>query len=129
MIENIRFIICIAMAISYLGPYFQKGEFKLVSIIFQAVTRVLTCQPKNAKALYRKSRILSSMGRNSEALEAARAAAAAAPEDAGARKELLRCEQRATRERSVERKLAKRMLGTNQPKGATPDKKPSRAKV
>ncbi|CAH0695961.1 unnamed protein product [Spodoptera exigua] len=95
----------------------------------QAVTRVLTCQPKNAKALYRKSRILSSMGRNSEALEAARAAAAAAPEDPGARKELQRCEQRATRERSVERKLAKRMLGTNQPKGATPDKKPSRAKM
>lgn len=104
----------------------KAGAFEAA---LQAVTRVLTCQPKNAKALYRKSRILSSMGRNSEALEAARAAAAAAPEDAGARKELLRCEQRATRERSVERKLAKRMLGTNQPKGATPDKKPSRAKM
>lgn len=70
------------------------------------------------------------MGRNSEALEAARAAAAAAPEDSGARKELQRCEQRATRERSVERRLAKRMLGTQaSPKGATPDKKPSKAKV
>ena len=90
---------------------------------------MLTCQPKNAKALYRKSRILSSMGRNAEALEAARAAAAAAPEDSGARKELQRCEQRATRERSVERRLAKRMLGTTQPKGGVPDKKPSRAKV
>ncbi|XP_022818113.1 peptidyl-prolyl cis-trans isomerase FKBP8-like [Spodoptera litura] len=104
----------------------KAGAFEAA---LQAVTRVLTCQPKNAKALYRKSRILSSMGRNSEALEAARAAAAAAPEDAGARKELQRCEQRATRERSVERKLAKRMLGTNQPKGAAPDKKPSRAKM
>lgn len=99
--------------------------------MFQAVTRVLSCQPKNAKALYRKARILSAMGRNSEALEAARAAAAAAPEDSGARKELQRCEQRATRERSVERKLAKRMLGNPvQPKpGSSPDKKPSSAKV
>ncbi|CAB3231756.1 unnamed protein product [Arctia plantaginis] len=97
----------------------------------QAVTRVLSCQPKNAKALYRKSRILSAMGRNSEALEAARAAAAAAPEDSGARKELQRCEQRATRERSVERKLAKRMLGNPiEPKpDSSPDKKPSRAKM
>ncbi|XP_013187581.1 peptidyl-prolyl cis-trans isomerase FKBP8 [Amyelois transitella] len=95
----------------------------------QAVTRVLSCQPSNAKALYRKSRILSAMGRNSEALEAARAAAAAAPDDAGARKELQRCEQKATRDRSVERRLAKRMLGTDQPKPASPDKKPSRAKM
>ncbi|CAH2042527.1 unnamed protein product, partial [Iphiclides podalirius] len=97
----------------------------------QAVTRVLTCQPKNAKALYRKSRILSAMGKNSEALEAARAAAAAAPEDVGARKELQRCELKATRDRSVERRLAKRMLGNvNPPKpGSTPDKKPSRAKM
>lgn len=70
------------------------------------------------------------MGRNSEALEAARAAAAAAPEDAGTRKELQRCEQRATRDRSVERRLAKRMLGTTQPKSVpSPDKKPSRSKV
>ncbi|KAJ8717986.1 hypothetical protein PYW07_005916 [Mythimna separata] len=95
----------------------------------QAVTRVLTCQPKNAKALYRKSRILSQMGRNSEALEAARAAAAAAPEDSGARKELQRCEQRATRDRSMERRLAKRMLGTSPPSSGTPDKKPSRTKM
>lgn len=71
------------------------------------------------------------MGRNSEALEAARAAAAAAPDDSGTKKELQRCEQRANRDRSVERRLAKRMLGTtDQPKGsASPDKKPSRAKV
>ncbi|KAL0869708.1 hypothetical protein ABMA27_005947 [Loxostege sticticalis] len=97
----------------------------------QAVTRVLQCQPDNAKALYRKSRILSAMGRNSEALEAARAAAAAAPDDSGTKKELQRCEQRANRDRSVERRLAKRMLGTtDQPKGsASPDKKPSRAKM
>ncbi|KPJ03297.1 PREDICTED: peptidyl-prolyl cis-trans isomerase FKBP8 [Papilio xuthus] len=96
----------------------------------QAVTRVLSCQPKNAKALYRKSRILSAMGRNAEALEAARAAAGAAPGDAGARRELQRCEQKATRDRSVERRLAKRMLGTASPKpGAAPDKKPSRAKM
>lgn len=96
----------------------------------QAVTRVLTCQPKNAKALYRKSRILSAMGKNSEALEAARAAALAAPEDAGARKELQRCEQRATRDRSLERRLAKRMLGTSaQGKAGAPDKKPSKNKV
>ncbi|XP_063626690.1 peptidyl-prolyl cis-trans isomerase FKBP8 [Cydia splendana] len=94
----------------------------------QAVTRVLSCQPQNAKALYRKSRILSAMGRNSEALDAARAAAVAAPDDAGARKELQRCEQRATRDRSVERRLAKRMLGTQAPVG-TPDKKPSKAKM
>ncbi|XP_063830780.1 peptidyl-prolyl cis-trans isomerase FKBP8 [Ostrinia nubilalis] len=95
----------------------------------QAVTRVLQCQPDNAKALYRKSRILSAMGRNSEALEAARAAAAAAPDDSGTKKELQRCEQRANRDRSVERRLAKRMLGTSdQPKGS-PDKKPSRAKM
>lgn len=95
------------------------------------MTRVLQCQPDNAKALYRKSRILSAMGRNSEALEAARAAAAAAPDDSGTRKELQRCEQRAHRDRSVERRLAKRMLGTTDPsKGAAaPDKKPSRAKV
>ncbi|KAH9633109.1 hypothetical protein HF086_006774 [Spodoptera exigua] len=103
-----------------------SGEMPPTSDELQAL---LEERLRNAKALYRKSRILSSMGRNSEALEAARAAAAAAPEDPGARKELQRCEQRATRERSVERKLAKRMLGTNQPKGATPDKKPSRAKV
>ncbi|XP_053615146.1 peptidyl-prolyl cis-trans isomerase FKBP8 [Plodia interpunctella] len=95
----------------------------------QAVTRVLSCQPSNAKALYRKSRILSAMGRNSEALEAAKAAAAAAPEDVGTKKELQRCEQRATRDRSVERRLAKRMLGTDQPKAASPDKKPSRSKM
>lgn len=72
------------------------------------------------------------MGKNSEALEAARAAAASAPEDAGARKELQRCEQRATRDRSVERRLAKRMLGATDPtvKAPTvPDKKPSRANV
>lgn len=71
------------------------------------------------------------MGKNAEALEAARAAAAAAPEDAGARRELQRCEQKATRDRSVERRIAKRMLGNlNQPKaGSSPDKKPSRAKV
>ncbi|XP_049876963.1 peptidyl-prolyl cis-trans isomerase FKBP8 [Pectinophora gossypiella] len=97
----------------------------------QAVTRVLTCQPNNAKALYRKSRILTAMGRNSEALAAARAAAAAAPDDAGTKKELQRCEQKANRDRSVERRLAKRMLGTtDQPKGASsPDKKPSRTKM
>ncbi|XP_037961794.2 peptidyl-prolyl cis-trans isomerase FKBP8 [Plutella xylostella] len=98
----------------------------------QAVTRVLSCQPNNAKALFRKSRILSAMGRNSEALEAARKAAAAAPEDIGARKELQKCEQKANRDRSVERKLAKRMLGT-QPQGKggekAPEKKPSRSKV
>jgi hypothetical protein len=70
------------------------------------------------------------MGRNSEALAAARAAAAAAPEDPGTRKELQRCEQKANRDRSVERHLAKRMLGTTDPpKGGAPDKKPSRAKV
>lgn len=72
------------------------------------------------------------MGRNSEALEAARKAAAAAPEDIGARKELQKCEQKANRDRSVERKLAKRMLGT-QPQGKggekAPEKKPSRSKV
>lgn len=70
------------------------------------------------------------MGRNSEALAAAKAAAAAAPDDVGARKEWQRCEQRATRDRSMERRLAKRMLGTTDPpKGGDPDKKPSRAKV
>ncbi|XP_004922407.1 peptidyl-prolyl cis-trans isomerase FKBP8 [Bombyx mori] len=99
----------------------------------QAVTRVLSCQPKNAKALYRKSRILSAMGRNPEALEAAKAAAAAAPEDTGAKKELQRCEQRASRDRSVERKLAKRMLGTTdvsaKSDAPSPDKKPSRSKI
>lgn len=97
----------------------------------QAVSRVLNCQPQNAKALYRKSRILSAMGRNSEALEAARAAAAAAPNDGGARKELQRCEQRASRDRSVERRLAKRMLGgASAPKSDSgPDKKPSTAKM
>lgn len=96
----------------------------------QAVTQVLSCQPKNAKALYRKSKILSAMGRNSEALAAARAAAAAAPEDPAAKKELQRCEQKATRDRSVERKLAKRMLGTSKEgKPSVPDKKPSRAKM
>ncbi|KAL4705574.1 hypothetical protein ACJJTC_006902 [Scirpophaga incertulas] len=96
----------------------------------QAVTRVLQCQPNNAKALYRKCRILNAMGRNSEALEAARAAAAAAPEDPATKKELQRCEQKANRDRSVERRLAKRMLGTSdQPKGSSPDKKPSRTKM
>lgn len=97
----------------------------------QAVTRVLTCQPNNPKALYRKSRILSAMGRNAEALQAARAAAAAAPEDLAVRKELNKCEMKENRDRSVERKLAKRMLGTT-PGGASekpsPDK-PSRAKM
>ncbi|CAK1552957.1 unnamed protein product [Leptosia nina] len=95
----------------------------------QAVTRVLTCQPNNAKALYRKSRILTAMGKNSEALEAAKAAALAAPDDVGVRKELQRCEQKATRDRSVERKLAKRMLGTSGQGKASPDKKPGRAKM
>ncbi|XP_023933897.2 peptidyl-prolyl cis-trans isomerase FKBP8 [Bicyclus anynana] len=95
----------------------------------QAVTRVLTCQPENAKALYRKSRILTAMGRNAEALEAARAAASAAPDDAGVRKELSKCEQKATRDRSVERRLAKRMLGTSDQSKPLPDKKPSRAKM
>lgn len=89
---------------------------------------MLACQPANAKALYRKARILSAMGRTAEALGAARAAAGAAPGDAGARRELQRCELRATRDRSVERRLAKRMLGTAD-KPALPDKKPSRAKV
>ncbi|XP_022118759.2 peptidyl-prolyl cis-trans isomerase FKBP8 [Pieris rapae] len=95
----------------------------------QAVTRVLTCQPNNAKALYRKSRILTAMGRNSEALQAARAAAAAAPEDTGVRKELQKCEQKAIRDKSVERKLAKRMLGTGGQGKASPDKNPGRAKM
>lgn len=96
----------------------------------QAVTRVLSCQPNNAKALFRKSKILSAMGKNAEALDAARAAAVFAPDDAGARKELQKCEQRATRDRSVERRLAKRMLGAKEPaKPTNPGKKPSRAKV
>ncbi|XP_032519484.2 peptidyl-prolyl cis-trans isomerase FKBP8-like [Danaus plexippus] len=95
----------------------------------QAVSRVLTCQPQNAKALYRKSRILTAMGRNSEALEAARAAAALAPSDIGVRKELSKCEQKATRDRSVEKKLAKRMLGTAGQSKPEPEKKPSRAKM
>ncbi|KAM3963185.1 LOW QUALITY PROTEIN: peptidyl-prolyl cis-trans isomerase FKBP8 [Aphomia sociella] len=96
----------------------------------QAVTRVLSCQPDNAKALYRKSRILSAMGRNSEALEAARAAAAAAPTDSAARAELQRCERRATRDRSSERRLARRMLGAAaSPPGDAPPGKPSRAKM
>lgn len=70
------------------------------------------------------------MGRNSDALAAARAAVVAAPDDTSVRKELQRCENRATRERSVERRLAKRMLGTTDHKeGSSPDKKPSRAKV
>lgn len=90
---------------------------------------MLTCQPDNAKALYRKSRILTAMGRNAEALEAARAAASAAPDDAAVRKELSRCEHKATRDRSVERRLAKRMLGTSDPAKPSPDKKPSTAKV
>ncbi|GBP13797.1 Peptidyl-prolyl cis-trans isomerase FKBP8 [Eumeta japonica] len=96
----------------------------------QCVTRVLSCQPNNAKALYRKSRILSAMGRNAEALVAARAAALAAPEDSGAKRELARCEQKATRDRSAERKLAKRMLGNPKPASpSSPDKKPSRTKM
>ncbi|XP_041984884.1 peptidyl-prolyl cis-trans isomerase FKBP8 isoform X2 [Aricia agestis] len=94
----------------------------------QAVSRVLQCQPDNAKALYRKSRILSAMGRGAEALAVARGAAAAAPEDAGVLKELKRCEQRANRDRSVERRLARRMLGTA-PAPPTPDKKPSRSNI
>ncbi|CAH2984653.1 unnamed protein product [Chilo suppressalis] len=97
----------------------------------QAVTRVLQCQPNNAKALYRKSRILSAMGRNMEALAAAKAAAAAAPQDSGTKKVLQKCEEKANRDRSVERRLAKRMLGTSDsPKsGGAPDKKPSRTKM
>lgn len=105
----------------------------------QAVTRVLMCQPDNAKALYRKARILSAMGRTSEALAAARAAAAAAPADAAARAELQRCERRADRDRSSERRLARRMLGAAAPASpassaapaspASPGKKPSRAKM
>ncbi|XP_050682434.1 peptidyl-prolyl cis-trans isomerase FKBP8 [Leptidea sinapis] len=91
----------------------------------QAVTHVLTCQPNNAKALYRKSRILTAMGRNSEALQAAKAAAAAAPEDSGVHRELQKCEQKAKRDKSVERKLAKRMLGTSGQATSSPDKKPS----
>ncbi|CAH0713230.1 unnamed protein product, partial [Brenthis ino] len=104
----------------------KAGAFEAA---LQAVTRVLTCQPNNAKALYRKSRILTAMGRNPEALAAARAAAAAAPEDISVRKELSRCEQKATRDRSVERKLAKRMLGGTAVPKPSPDKKPSRAKM
>ena len=71
------------------------------------------------------------MGRNAEALQAARAAAAAAPEDLAVRKELNKCEMKESRDRSVERKLAKRMLGTS-PGGGSPKPspdKPSRAKV
>lgn len=91
----------------------------------QAVTRVLSCQPNNAKALFRKSKILTAMGRNSEALEAARAAAAAAPDDVGTKREVQRCEVKATKERIVERKLAQRMLGTTKaPDDKKPDKKP-----
>lgn len=100
----------------------------------QAVSRVLSCQPQNAKALFRKARILSAMGRNGEALLAAKAAAAAAPHDQGARREVERCEERASRERASERSLAKRMLGTahQPPRGnanPSPDKEPSRAKM
>ncbi|XP_045452603.1 peptidyl-prolyl cis-trans isomerase FKBP8-like [Melitaea cinxia] len=95
----------------------------------QAVTRVLSCQPDNAKALYRKARILSSMGRTNEALEAARAAACAAPGDSGVRKELTKCEQKASRDRSVERRLAQRMLGGVAAPSSSPDKKPSNTKM
>ncbi|KAJ2948286.1 hypothetical protein O0L34_g7520 [Tuta absoluta] len=95
----------------------------------QAVNRVLSCQPTNAKALYRKARILSAMGKNSEALAAARAAAQHAPHDAAAQTQLHQCELRVGRDRSMERKLAKRMLGTTETKkgGSAPDKKPSRS--
>ncbi|XP_072942552.1 peptidyl-prolyl cis-trans isomerase FKBP8 [Epargyreus clarus] len=93
----------------------------------QAVTRVLSCQPQNAKALFRQSRILSAMGRPADALRAARAAAAAAPQDGGVRRELARCEQAASRDRSLERRLARRMLGTAAPD--PPGGKPSRTKI
>lgn len=73
--------------ISVILEFISTWEIYLVLFDFKAVTRVLSCQPQNAKALYRKARILSAMGRNSEALEAAKAAAAAAPEDLGARRE------------------------------------------
>ncbi|XP_046970540.1 peptidyl-prolyl cis-trans isomerase FKBP8-like isoform X2 [Vanessa cardui] len=92
----------------------------------QAVTRVLTCQPTNAKALYRKSRILSAVGRGGEALEAARAAARAAPSDGAVRSELASCERQRARDRSLERRLARRMLGTGEP---APDSKPGTAKM
>ncbi|XP_059060861.1 peptidyl-prolyl cis-trans isomerase FKBP8 [Achroia grisella] len=97
----------------------------------QAVSRVLSCQPENAKALYRKARILSAMGRTSDALDAARAAAAAAPADAAARAQLQRCQQRAGRDRDLERRLARRMLGAGDQSApaSEPDKKPSRAKM
>ncbi|CAH2089687.1 unnamed protein product [Euphydryas editha] len=96
----------------------------------QAVTRVLGCQPDNAKALYRKARVLSAMGRAREALDAARAAAAAAPADAAVRRELAKCEQKATRDRSAERRLAQRMLGAAASAAPpSPDKKPSTTKM
>lgn len=88
---------------------------------------MLTCQPNNAKALYRKCRILSAMGRTSEALAAARAAAAAAPADPAAKRELRNCEARAGVEHDQERRLARRMLGADAP--PKPDKKPSTSKV
>lgn len=101
----------------------------------QAVSHVLSCQPNNAKALFRKSKILTAMGDTQGALEAAKAAVQAAPEDVGARKELARCEAKSEQEKSVERRLARRMMGageTSDASGASPavpDKKPSRRKV
>lgn len=108
---------------------FRWVRYLYITNFLQAVTRVLSCQPDNAKALYRKARILSAMGRTSEALEAARAAASAAPGDSGVRKELTKCEQKASRDRSVERRLAQRMLGGVAAPSSSPDKKPSNTKV
>lgn len=80
----------------------------------KSVETVLTCQPNNVKALYRKGKILDARGETNEAILIFQKAATLDPENKSFQNELSKLILKRSREQRNERNLYQKMLGQAQ---------------
>lgn len=88
-----------------------------------SIDQVLNCQPKNVKALFRKSKILKEKGELSKSIEVIRQALAIEPDSKGFQQELSLLLAAQRKDNSKQRDLYKKMMGNSLPDNDSDKKK------
>ncbi|XP_073975256.1 peptidyl-prolyl cis-trans isomerase zonda [Rhodnius prolixus] len=88
-----------------------------------SIDQVLNCQPKNVKALFRKSKILKEKGELSRSIEVIRQALAIVPDSKGFQQELSLLLAAQRKDNSKQRDLYKKMMGNSSHDNETDKKK------
>uniref|UniRef100_A0A1B6JU69 peptidylprolyl isomerase n=2 Tax=Homalodisca liturata TaxID=320908 RepID=A0A1B6JU69_9HEMI len=90
-------------------------KIKAFDPALQSVDNVLRCQPNNVKALFRKGKVLAEKGETDEGISLLKKTLILDPDNVQAKNELNLLLAKQKKDTAQQRKLYKKMLGTNKP--------------